>query len=283
MRLRNFIVSTLAVLGFLAYPAQRAAHASQSQDWYIGPAEEGSTSEVTIFFPGVMATLDHRVDVYQGNQLLMQTGGIVTYPFCNLFVASDLRFLLFSIGGKVGFQDTWRNFTFDDDDELSRAALRERSAAGAFNNEAWPYVQGRVTMAVPFNKYILVLTEFLPTYLDVSDRSYNWEAGLIHDRGMLYTWDNTLFFKHKKFGAVGPILEVQDFGLDGKRHTQINYGFILVSRAGIVRRDDILVWQMKFHSGNDFLGGYDNRDVWGSFNWRAPFSIMLAYRARIPL
>ena len=119
--------------------------------------------------------------------------------------------------------------------------------------------------------------------MDNPDRTYDWEAGLIHDRGMLYTWDNTLFFKHKKFGAVGPILEVQDFGLDGKRHTQINYGFILVTRAGLVRRDDLIVWRMKFHSGDDFVGGYDNSDVWGSFTWRASFNFMLAYRARIPL
>ncbi len=283
MRVRHFIINTLVFFAFFGIAVPREAQASQAQDWYIGPAEEGSSSEVTVFFPGVVATLDHRVDIFSGNQLLLQTGGIVTYPFGNLFVATDLRFLLFSIGGKVGFQDTWRNFTFDPDEELSRHELRERSASGLFNNAAWPYVQGRVTMAIPFNEYVLFLAEGMPTYMDIPDRTYDWEAGLIHDRGMLYTWDNTLFFKHKKFGAVGPILEVQDFGLDGERHTQINYGFILVTRAGLVRRDDIIVWYMKFHSGDDFVGGYDNSDVWGSFTWRAPFSFMLAYRARIPL
>jgi hypothetical protein len=283
MRVRYFIISALVFFSFLAIAAPRAAYASQAQDWYIGPQEEGSSSELTVFFPGVMATLDHRVDVYSGNQLLLQTGGIVTYPFGNLWVATDLRFLLFSIGGKVGFQDTWRNFTFDADDELSRAELRERSAAGMFDNVAWPYVQGRVTMAIPFNEYLLALSEFLPTYKDSPDRSYDWEAGLVHDRGMLYTWDTTIFFKHKKFGAIGPILEIQDFGLDGKRHGQINYGFILVTRAGLVRRNDIIVWRMLFHSGDDFVGGYDNSDVWGSFNWRGAFSFMLAYRVKIEL
>lgn len=283
MRVIYFIINTLVFVAFLVLATPRSAQASQAQDWYIGPAEEGSSSEVTVLFPGVMATLDHRIDIYSGNQLLLQTGGLVVFPFGNLFVATDLRFLLFSIGGKVGFQDTWRNFTFDEDEELSRAKLRERSAAGMFDNAAWPYVQGRATMAIPFNKYLLVMTEFLPTYYNSPDRTYNWEAGLIHDKGMLYTWDNTLFFKHKKFGAIGPILEVQDFGLDGERHTQINYGFILVTRAGLVRRDDIIVWRMKFHSGNDFVGGYDNSDVWGMFNFRAAFDFLLAYRARIPL
>jgi hypothetical protein len=284
MRFRHFIVSTVVVFTFLGIAVPRAAHATQPQDWYVGVAEEGSSAEVTVFFPGVMTTLDHRLNLYHGgNQLWLTTGGIVTYPFANLFVGADLRFLLFSVGGKIGFQDTWRNFSFDDDEELSRQTLREHNAEGAFNNVAWPWVQARVSMAVPFNDYVLALTEFMPMHMNSPDRTYDWQANLIHDQGMLYTWDSMLFFKHKKFGAVGPLIEVQDFGLDGKRHTQINYGFTLLSRAGLIRRDDLIVWQMKFHSGNKFLGGYDNSDVWGSFLWRASFNILIAYRARIPL
>jgi len=106
----TFRFLVLVFFAFFGIAVPREVQASQAQDWYIGPAEEGSSSEVTVFFPGVLATLDHRVDVFSGNQLLLQTGGIVTYPFGNLFVATDLRFLLFSIGGKIGFHELYVRF-----------------------------------------------------------------------------------------------------------------------------------------------------------------------------
>ena len=58
MRSRHFIVSTVVVFTFLGIAVPRVAHATQPQDWYVGVAEEGSSAEVTVFFPGVMTTLD---------------------------------------------------------------------------------------------------------------------------------------------------------------------------------------------------------------------------------
>ncbi len=65
-------------------------------------------------------------------------------------------------------------------------------------------------------------------------------------------------------------------------HTQLNYGFIGVTRAGLVARDDLLMLQMLFNFG-DSLGGYDNADNYGMAILRAPITFVFAYRSVIEL
>lgn len=103
------------------------------------------------------------------------------------------------------------------------------------------------------------------------------------DDGENVRTDFQLFFKNEDFGGLAPVSQILNFPLSGEWHTQYNYGFMLVTRAGLVQRDDLLVWQMLFHSGPVFGGGYDNRDNYGSAMWRGPFTFLLAYRSVIDL
>ncbi|MFM2420154.1 MAG: hypothetical protein RL385_4877, partial [Pseudomonadota bacterium] len=91
-----------------------------------------------------------------------------------------------------------------------------------------------------------------------------------------------LFFKHKRFGALAPMAQILSFPLDGQRHTQVNYGFAFVSRAGLTRRDDVILLQVLVHPGGK-LGGYDNSTVYGMAMLRGPVTFTLAYRSVIKL
>jgi hypothetical protein len=105
--------------------------------------------------------------------------------------------------------------------------------------------------------------------------------GVTHDGDYLRA-DFQLFFKHKEIGGLAPMLQLLDFPLGGLRHTQVNLGFAFITRAGLVRRDDILLFQMLFHAGEG-LGGYDNADNYGMAILRAPAMFLLAYRSVIAL
>ena len=41
------------------------------------------------------------------------------------------------------------------------------------------------------------------------------------------------------FGAIGPMFQILNFELQGDWHTQYNWGFMFVTRAGLVQRDDL--------------------------------------------
>ena len=57
---------------------------------------------------------------------------------------------------------------------------------------------------------------------------------------------------------------------------------MIVTRAGLVRRNDLILFQMTFHSGDTF-GGYDNGDVFGTALLRGPTTFTFAYRSVIDL
>jgi hypothetical protein len=107
-------------------------------------------------------------------------------------------------------------------------------------------------------------------------------ASVVHD-GEVVRNDFQLFFKHEDFGGLAPMFQILHFELDRDWHTQLNYGFFFVTRAGLVQRDDLLIWQMLFHSGPIFGAGMDNRDVYGSALFRGPLTFLLAYRSQIEL
>jgi hypothetical protein len=112
------------------------------------------------------------------------------------------------------------------------------------------------------------------------ERSFDNISNVVHD-GQFLRADFQLFFKHKEIGALAPMFQILHFPLDDENHTQFNYGFFFVTRAGLVQRDDLLLWQVMFHS--DVFGGYDNSDVYGAALWRGPMTFLLAYRSVIEL
>ena len=55
------------------------------------------------------------------------------------------------------------------------------------------------------------------------------------------------------FGGIAPMFQILNFNYEDKRRTQLNFGFVFLSRAGLVSRDDLILFQMLFHAG-DSLG-----------------------------
>jgi hypothetical protein len=171
--------------------------------------------------------------------------------------------------------------TFEPGEPMDRSQRRVRWAAGEFDTAAWPHAEARLSLAIPFNDYVLVNCVNTARYEDRPDRSYDWRNGLVHDRGMLYKSETMFFVKHPDFGALGPMLTFLDFELDGERHTQVMYGFTFVSRAGITRWNDLIAIQMWFYG--DTLDDFDNSDIYGWDMWRGPWNLMVAYMSLIPL
>jgi hypothetical protein len=136
-------------------------------------------------------------------------------------------------------------------------------------------------LALPFNDYLVFNAVNYLRFTGADKRSFDNLIGVVHD-GNYFRSDIQLFFKHKRVGGLAPMVQFLNFPLDHARHTQVNYGFAFVSRAGLVRRDDLILFQLLFHPGGD-LGGYDNKDVYGLATLRGPVAFTLAYRSVIDL
>jgi hypothetical protein len=78
------------------------------------------------------------------------------------------------------------------------------------------------------------------------------------------------------------MMQFLNFELGDRRYTQFNYGFMLATRPGLQRADDILALQVLIHPGGS-LGGVDNGDVYGLDVLFSPVTFFLAYRTVLPL
>ena len=269
-----------AVLAGLLSPVR--AYADQRNDWMLQAGPPGSYLNVDVVFGALQATFEKRMNVFGGaNQLSLKAGAIAAIPFGSAQVDADLRIVILNIGVSGGVQDLWMNQTFEKGVEPTRKLRREREASGDFDQQQFGFVEGRAGIVLPFNDYVLFNNVNALRYSGVHSRSFDPQTGVVHDGSYLRS-DFQLFIKHTSFGGIGPMFQLLNFAYDGDRPTQLNFGFVFVGRAGLVARNDLILFQMLFHAG-DALGGYDNHSTYGLAVTRGPIMFTLAYRAVISL
>jgi hypothetical protein len=275
------VVAALALCTSAALPS--SAHAEQRQDWVLAAGDPGTYVNLDFLLGGAQAGVEHRMKIYGGaNMLTARYSALAALPFGSTQADIELRMLNLTLGMSAGYQTVWRNMNFDLGARTDRKERREREAAGEFNFEDFAFWEGRASMAFPFNDYVLFNHVTAWRISGAPNRSWNNLNNVIDD-GESVRLDFQLFFKHEKWGGLAPVFQILTYELDSDWKTQFNYGFMLVTRAGLVQRDDLLMWQMLFHSGPVFGGGIDNRDDYGWAILRGPVTLLLVYRSVIDL
>ncbi len=270
----------LALLATLSLPLTAAA--GERYDWLLSaPGDPGNYLNLDVVFGALQASVEHRENIYGGaNQLVLRGSAIGAIPFGGGQVDAELRILVLTLGTSVGGSDVWRNQTFAPGERTDRKERRQREAAGDFNSSTFGFWEGRAGLVLPFDDYVLFNNVNSYRITGAPKRSFDNLIDVVHDGNYLRS-DFQLFFHHRKYGALAPMVQLLNFPLDGARHTQLNYGFMIVARAGLVRRDDIIMFQMLFHSAA--FGGYDNTNSYGMAILRGPAMFTLAYRSVISL
>jgi hypothetical protein len=186
-----------------------------------------------------------------------------------------------TLGVSAGYMDVWRNQTFEVGQPMDRKERRWREAAGQFDSNAFPFWEGRASIGFLFNDYVAFNHTSAYRATGSEERSFDNLVQVVHD-GDYARFDFQLFFKHRDIGSLAPMFQILNFPLDDRRRTQLNFGYMFVSRAGLVQRNDLILLQMLFHD-SALTGGYKNDDIYGSALWRGPFTFLLAYRSVISL
>jgi hypothetical protein len=274
------VLGYVGLLVGLLSPA--SAFANQPQDWVLAAQPPGTYVNLDAVFGAFQAALERRMNIFGGaNQLTLRGSAIAAIPFGGAQLDADLRIVILTLGGSAGVTDVWHNQTFAKDEAITRKQRREREAAGDYDNAGFGWAEGRAQLSLPFNDYALFNTVHAFRATGAQARTFDNGIGIVHD-GNYYRGDFQLFFKHPDVGGIAPMVQLLNFPLDGSRHTQVNYGFTFISRAGLVRRDDLILFQMLYHPGGE-LGGYNNRNVYGLATIRGPITFTLAYRSVISL
>jgi hypothetical protein len=279
MSVRAIVLVGFVLAGVVLSPTARA---DQARDFMLAVQPEGTDALVDVVFPGVQTALEHRVAIYGlANQLTLRANALYTVPFYESQADVELRILVLTLGASVGVRSDFRALSFGPNESLARGHRRRRDIDGRSSHETWGFGEGRATVVLPLNDYVLFNAVHSLRAQDQPDRTFDWRTGVVHD-GSLFKSDITLLFKHREWGGLGPMLQVLNFDLRGTRFTQLNYGAVFVTRPGFRRRDDIFFAQLLFHPGAT-LGSYDNDESYGMHLFFAPITFTIAYRMVLPI
>lgn len=249
----------------------------------ISAPQNGTDVLVDAILPGAQVAIEHKLPIYGiANQLTLRGNALYTVPFYESQADVDIRMLVLTLGVSGGFRSDFGHMGFAPDESIERGHRRERFIDGRVDTATWGYGEGRATLSLPINDYVLFNAVNTLRFEDSPDRSFDFRTGVVHDGGTLFKSDIMLFFKHRDLGGFAPMAQVLNFGLGTHRFTEINYGFTIATRPGFRRADDILFLQVLFNPGSTF-GSYDNRYGYGLHLLFAPITFTLAYRMVLPV
>ncbi|HET6334486.1 MAG TPA: hypothetical protein VFG30_14785 [Polyangiales bacterium] len=280
MKLAKVLGLGAVLVGLTLVPVR--ASAEQRHDWMLAAGEPGSYLNLDVVFGAVQAAFEQRMNIFGGaNSLTLRASALAAIPFGSTQLDADMRIVILNLGASVGAQDYWINQTFDARVEPTRKLRREREAGGDFDTQQFGFFEARAGLVLPFNDHFLFNNVNAFRVMGTDKNTFDYGTGVVHDGNYLKS-DFQFFIKGESFGGVGPMVQLLNFPYLGERRTQLNYGLIYISRAGMVARNDLILFQVLVNAG-DSLGGYDNSDVYGLAVLRGPISFTLAYRSVISL
>lgn len=283
--LRKF--STLPIAALLALsltwlsPWSNPAHAGQPRDWMIAVHPAGTDLNLDVVLPGTQVTLEHRIALYNNtvNQLTLRGIGLFTAGFSEAQVDADLRMVVLTLGGSVGYRSTYRNQTYEQGEDPRFMHRLERDLAGKVNSVAWPYAEGRIILSLPFNDGLVFNSINRFRFEGRPDRSFDWRMATVHD-GNYFSSENMLLLKARNFGGMGPMIQVMNYDNGGRSLTQFNWGAVFTTRVGLRDRNDLIFIQALINTGGI---GHDASRSYGLHYLTIPMSLVLAYRAVLPV
>lgn len=249
------------------------AEARPPRDYFLDPPAPGLFANVDVFSIGVQGAIEHRLDL-DGNltQLVSRFSGLASLGFGDVGGHVDFRVLFLSVGASAGVRRAWRNYQFAKPGENTRDVRikmdRKEDGVPERNVADFPWQEGRARLVVPLD-YMWLVTGFTARNEGAPENSYDWFSTNVHSGGMLYRADATLFYRHERFGAIGPAFRYMNLPTSEGRKNEIAFGLTFGTRPMWKRNSDLFLFQ--------FLTAPTD-DTFGFHVLRTPIYAMLIYR-----
>lgn len=245
------------------------------RDNFLNPPKRGTWASFDAYTLGVQATLEHRISIERDDYaaIIPRISSAASLGYGEVATHMDARFLFFSVGASGGFRHVWRTYQFAPGIEGTRDLRREIDEVKGFSGQSWLYGEGRVRMALPMSNSFMFVGNAAARYEDCPDNSFDWFHATMHDRGVLFRYDATLFLRGSTIGAIGPTVRIMDLPRLGRREIEIAAGITAGRRVGLLPNDIVLL-NLLVRPGDD---------QFGLQILRMPVAVLLVYRVSLEL
>lgn len=245
------------------------------RDAFLAPPRRGTWALLDAYTAGVQASLERRFVIEREDYAAItpKVTALGSLGFGELSAHTDVRFLFFSFGVSGGVRRVWRTYAFAPGEAGTRDARADIDADKAFTTEHWGYGEARARMALPVHDNVLFVGNAAARYEHCPDNSFDWLHTTMHDRGVLFRYDATVFYRSPTFGGLGPTVRVMDLPRGGRREIEVAGGFTFGRRLGLLP-NDLFVANVLVRPGDEQFGFQI---------LRAPVYALLVYRVQLAL
>ena len=193
------------------------------KDYFLDLPAAGLWAHLDAITIGIQASLEHRLEV-DGDitMLVTRLSGLASLGYAETAAHADFRVALFTVGGSVGYRRAWRNYTLPNDVDNTAKIRREMDRGESpFERNAinWPWAEGRIRAVIPLESLWLVTNGAL-RHESGPGNAFDWFHTNVHDGGLLWRADATLFVRHEDYGAIGPAIRYMRYPKKGKQVTR---------------------------------------------------------------
>lgn len=229
----------------------------------LSATDPGDRLMFDYFGIGSQLTLEHRRGFFQkANDYSFSTSALLSYPMGQVTANASLRFLFFELGVSAGYRAVWRNLSFEPGENgaycqaCDRQARRDRDPILGYgpDTDHFAIAEARFTVYAPFNEHLVMTSTLAANYQGLRDRSFDWVLADVHDSGVIARWDFQAFVKHRKWGGIGPYIQLQSLPRGDHREGEFTYGFNAVSRLGMVTRNDLILLTVLMKVNDAYFG-----------------------------
>jgi hypothetical protein len=271
-----FVLSLLMLL-----PA--SVRAEQARDWLLNGSPGGNYAILDYLGAGAQLSLERRMPFFGGANVFTLNGSTLIGQYsAQAQATASLRVLILEFSGTAGYRTLWRNLAYEPGDngayckDCDRPARRDSDPIfdPTSGHAKYPYLEAGASLLLPLNEWMVFGSSFLAHWEDSPARSFDQIYTYLHDGGLMYISDTTFMFKHRKWGAIGPYLQIASIPRDNRHELQVAAGLNALTRVGLIQRNDALVVSLLARPGD---GSYGNH--W----YYMPARLIVAYRMSFAL
>jgi len=261
-------------------PAKRT-QADQRRDYMMDVQPYGQRVMLDYFGIGAQLTFEHRQGIFQkANSYTLSTTALLSYPYGELSAAAAVRVLFFEFQLSAGYRTVWRNLSFEPGEngsycrDCDRPARRERDKLFGSDpdTDRYPVAEARLQMYMPFNDHFVATWIFSANYQGLKPRSFDWLLADIHDPGTIFRSEFVAFIKDRRWGGIGPYLQLQSLPRAGHYESEFSFGFNAATRPGLVARNDMLFLTFLVKPNDPYYGLH---------SYYAPVRALVLYRLQL--
>lgn len=265
----------LVACAAVAWGGEASAH-DAPRDWFLNPPPEGTFVTTDLSTGGPQVGIERRDSIAEEAGMTVLRGSTLAgVGYGEGALLGDARFLFFTAGVTAGYRQVWRTYAPPAGTRVSRQYRLDIDKDKASTSRGWFFGEARLRLALPMDDLVLVANHAV-RHEGTQENSYDWFHSTVHDGGVLFRFDATLFFRSPSRGAVGPLVRYLDLPRDGGRAGEWAFGLAAGTRPGFVSTasPDVLLLQVLVRPGDPNFGIH---------LLRAPVFVLLAYRVTFAL